>query len=109
MAKRKVFIGSNFGGLNFYNEDGTPMEITPYVTLHSREKGEYYVADHVGGNEDGVSIDAVFTAQVTERMTPGLYALEVYNSSDMEAMIYYEDEFAIAIVVSATPGQILNG
>lgn len=109
MAQRILFIGSNFGGLNFYNEDGTPMEYTPYVTLHDRDRGKYYVADHVVGNEDGATVDAVFTQQVTECMSPGLYDLEVYTSEDMQTMVKYIQGFANAIVVSATPGQIQNG
>ena len=106
MAQRTLFIGSNFGGLNFYNEDGTPMDYMPHVTLHDRERGEYYVADHVVGNEDGASVDAVFTQEVTERMSPGLLDLEVYTSPDMQTMVKYIQGFANAIVVSATPGQI---
>ena len=104
MAKEKLYIGSNFGTLNFFNEDGTPLTSAPYVTLHSKEEGKYFVA-RTQANEDGVTYDAVFQADVTERMTPRLYALEVYDSSAMTNMLYYDEEYAIAIVASSTNSQ----
>lgn len=108
MAAEKLLIGSNFGVLNFYNENGTAVEQAPYVTLHSKETGKYYVADSVTPNEDGVSYDAVFTAAVTARMTPRLYNLEVFTDSTMQTNTYYEEDYAIALVVSPTPGQTNN-
>lgn len=106
MAKERVFIGSDFAGLNFYNLDGTPMTSAPYVTLHSVATGEYFVADVVQLNEDGATYDAAFTSAVTSRMDPVLYNIEVYSDSTMASLLYYEDEYAIGTIVSPTPGQV---
>lgn len=106
MARERLFLGSDFAGLNFYNEDGTPMTSAPFVTLHSVEKGEYFVADVVQPNEDGATYDAAFTAAVTSRMSPVLYDLEVYADSSMATMLHYISEYAIGTIVSPTPGQV---
>lgn len=108
MAQEKIFLGSDFAGLNFYNEDGSPMTQAPYVTLHSVATGDYYVADLVQSNEDGLTYDAAFTAAVTSRMKEILYNLEVYSDSTMANMIYYKKDYAIGIIVSPTPGQVNN-
>lgn len=108
MARELLFIGSDFAGLNFYNEDGTPMTEAPYVTLHNVEDGEYFVADVVQANEDGATYDAAFTAAVTSRMSPKLYNLEVFTDSTMTTMLRYIAEYAIGTIVSPTPGQVNN-
>lgn len=105
-TQRKLYIGSNYGPLNFFNLDGTPMESAPYVTLHNKHTGKYYVADSVAQTDDEVSYDAVFTAAITSRMTEGMYALEVFSDSTMKNMRRYDAEFIVAITVSPTPGQI---
>lgn len=105
MAKRRVYIGSNFGGLNFYELNGDPMEAAPYVTLHDKDRNKYYVADSVTPNEDEVSYDAVFTAAVTEKMQEGNLRLVVFSDSTMANCRYFEEDFAIATKVPPTPGQ----
>ncbi|MBQ6764038.1 MAG: hypothetical protein IJP45_02510 [Paludibacteraceae bacterium] len=105
-TQRKLYIGANYGRLNFYNEDGTPMESAPYVTLHNKHTGKYYVADSVALAEDELSYDAVFTTAVTSRMTEGVYALEVFSDSTMKNIRRYDAEYVVAVVVSPTPGQI---
>ena len=104
-CKRFLYIGANFGTLNFFEEDGTAVAQAPYVTLHSKEEGKYYVADSVTLNEDEVSYDAVFTSDVTKRMKEGEYALEVYTDETMTNQRYYDPRFCTAVIVSATPGQ----
>ena len=105
MARVKVMIGANFGCINLFNKNGTPLDYAPYVTLHNLQTKKYYVADSVTPNEDEVSYDAAFSAAVTVRMTPGLYNLEIYTDSTMRTNIAYEEDWAHAIVVDPTPGQ----
>lgn len=105
ICKRKLFIGANFSGLNFFEQDGTPLTAAPYVTLHSKDEGKYYVADIVTPNEDGVSYDAAFSANVTKRMKEGVLALEVYSDNTMANLRYYDPLFCAAVVVSPTPGE----
>lgn len=102
---RQLYIGSNFAGLNLYEENGTAMASAPYVTLHDRERGKYYVADHVQLNEDEVSYDVAWSAEVTERMQPGSLALEVFTASNMENARLVAPDWVIAIKVSPTPGE----
>lgn len=108
MAQEKIFLGSDFGVINLFNEDGTPLTYPPYVTLHSKATGEYYVADRVVQNQDGVTYDATFTADVTSRMKPILYAIEVYTDSTMVSMVRYINDYAIGTIVAPTPGQVNN-
>jgi hypothetical protein len=105
MARVKVMIGANFGCINLFNKNGTPLDYAPYVTLHNLQTKKYYVADSVTPNEDEVSYDAAFSSDVTVRMTPGLYNLEIYTDSTMRTNIAYEEDWAHAIVVDPTPGQ----
>ena len=105
MARVKVMIGANFGVINLFNKNGTALDYAPYVTLHNLQTKKYYVADSVTPNEDEVSYDAAFSADVTVRMTPGLYNLEIYTDSTMRTNIAYEQDWATAIVVDPTPGQ----
>ena len=105
ITKRQLYIGSNFAGLNFYELDGTAMAAAPYVTLHDRERGKYYVADTVRLAEDEVSYDAAFSAAVTSRMQPGPLALEVFTASDMKNARLVAIDWVTAIKVSPTPGE----
>lgn len=105
MAKEKLYIGSNFGTLNFYNEDGTPLERPPFVTLHNKEEGKYFVADMITPNEDGVTYDVIFSKDVTKQMSPRLYTLEAYDDANRHNMLYHEEEYAIGTIASSTPGQ----
>jgi hypothetical protein len=99
-----LFIGSNYGGLNFYNEDGTALS-TLCVCLHNKVTGRYYIADYTQPAADGVTIDAAFSATVTSRMTEGNYALEVFTDSAMATMVYYDADYCTAVIVAPTPGQ----
>ena len=103
--QRTLYIGSHFGGLNFYEEDGTPMAAAPYVTLHDRARNKYYVADSVTQNEDQVSYDAVFTADVTVKMQEGNLALVVFADNTMGNCRLRIQDFATAVTVPPTPGQ----
>ena len=100
-----LFIGTNYGGLNFYNEDGTPLTDNICVCLHNKVTGKYYVADYTAPNTDGMTIDAAFSAAVTSRMTEGNYALEVFTDSSMTTMLNYDPEHVVAVIVAPTPGQ----
>lgn len=104
--QRTLYIGSHFGGLNFFEEDGSPMAAAPYVTLHDRLRKKYYVADSVNPNVDGVSYDAVFSADVTVKMKEGNLALVVFSDSTMENCRLRIQDFAVAVTVPPTPGQI---
>ncbi len=103
--QRTLYIGSHFGGLNFFEEDGSPMAAAPYVTLHDRWRKKYYVADSVNPNVDGVSYDAVFSADVTVKMKEGNLALVVFSDSTMENCRLRIQDFATAVTVPPTPGQ----
>ena len=103
--QRTLYIGSHFGGLNFFEEDGTPMAAAPYVTLHDRSRNKYYVADSVTPNADGVSYDAIFSADVTVKMDEGYLALVVFSDSTMANCRLYRQDFAVAVTVPPTPGQ----
>lgn len=100
-----LFIGSNYGGLNFFNEDGSPLTTNICCCLHNKITGKYYVADYVAPNKDEMTMDAVFSAAVTSRMTEGNYALEVFTDSTMAAMVYYDGDYCTAVIVAPTPGQ----
>lgn len=106
MAKRQLYIGSDFGGLNFYEEDGSAMTAAPYVTLHDRLRNKYYVADIVIPNADGKSYDAVFSSGITTNMSEGPHHLVVFADSTMKAVRYREQDFCIAMTVPPSPGQI---
>lgn len=100
-----LFIGSNYGGLNFYNEDGTPFNKNICCCLHNKVTGKYYVADYIAPNKDEMTMDAAFSAAVTSRMTEGNYALEVFMDSSMTTMVYYDGDYCTAVIVAPTPGQ----
>lgn len=106
IKQRTLYIGSHFGGLNFFEEDGSPMAAAPYVTLHDRWRKKYYVADSVNPNVDGVSYDAVFSADVTVKMKEGNLALVVFTDSTMANCRLRIQDFAVAVTVPPTPGQI---
>lgn len=99
-----LYIGCDFGGVHFFNEDGTAMAAAPYPTLHDLKTKKYYVADTIAQQEDG-SYVAKWSASVTREMAVGVYNLEVFADSTMELMIRYQRAFANAIVVSPTPGE----
>ena len=99
-----LYIGCDFGGVRFFNEDGTAMAAAPYPTLHDLKTKKYYVADTIAQQEDGSYI-AKWSASVTREMAVGVYNLEVFADSTMELMIRYNRAFANAIVVSPTPGE----
>lgn len=103
-----IFIGSDFGVINVFNEDGTAMTSAPYVVLHSKATGEYYVADSVVQNEDQATYDVTFTAEVTKRMSAISYAIEVYSDNSMTTMLRYINDYATGVIVSPTPGQVNN-
>ena len=103
--QRTLYIGSHFGGLNFFEEDGSTMAAAPYVTLHDRSRNKYYVADSVTPNADGVSYDAIFSADVTVKMEEGYLALVVFSDSTMANCRLYRPDFAVAVTVPPTPGQ----
>ena len=103
--QRTLYIGSHFGGLNFFEEDGSPIASAPYVTLHDRARNKYYVADSVTPNADGVSYDAVFSADVTVKMEEGNLALVVFSDSTMANCRLRIQDFATAVTVPPTPGQ----
>lgn len=103
MIRNLLFIGSNYGGLNFYNEDGTPLT-TLCCCLHNKVTGRYYIADYTQTAADG-TIDVAFSAAVTSRMTEGVYALEVFTDNSMSTMMYYDSDYCTAVIVAPTPGQ----
>ena len=82
------------------------MAAAPYVTLHDRLRKKYYVADSVNPNVDGVSYDAVFSADVTVKMKEGNLALVVFSDSTMENCRLRIQDFVVAVTVPPTPGQI---
>lgn len=98
-----LFIGSNYGGLNFYNEDGTALS-SLCVCLHNKVTGRYYIADYTQASADG-TIDAAFSAAVTSRMAEGNYTLEVFTDANMETLVYYDGDYCTAVIVAPTPGQ----
>lgn len=81
------------------------MAAAPYVTLHDRLRKKYYVADSVNPNIDGVSYDAVFSADVTVKMKEGNLALVVFSDSTMENCRLRIQDFVVAVTVPPTPGQ----
>ena len=82
------------------------MAAAPYVTLHDRLRKKYYVADSVTRNVDGVSYDAVFSADVTVKMKEGNLALVVFSDSTMANCRLRIQDFVVAVTVPPTPGQI---
>ena len=63
-------------------------------------------ADTVTLNQGGRSYDAVLSGQTTVDMQPAVYSLEVYSDSSMSAMLYYQDDYAEAVIAATTPGQV---
>ena len=105
MIQMQILIGAASLPITVFNNDGTKMATTPCVVLHSVEQGKYFVADRVMLNRDGKSYNAVFAGQTTVDMQPAVYSLEVYTDSSMSAMLYYQDDYAEAVIAATTPGQ----
>ena len=105
MIQMQILIGADSLPITVFNNDGTPMATPPCVVLHSVEQGVYFQADTVTLNRDGKSYDAVFSGQTTVDMQPAVYALEVYSDAQKTAMLYYQADYAEAVVAATTPGQ----
>lgn len=105
MIQMQILIGADSLPITVFKNDGTSFDTPPCVVLHSVEQGKYFVADSVTLNRDGKSYDAVLAGQTTVDMQPAVYSLEVYSDSSMSAMLYYQDDYAEAVVAATTPGQ----
>ena len=105
MIQMQILIGADSLPITVFNNDGTKMATPPCVVLHSVEQGKYFVADYVTLNRDGKSYDAELSGQTTVDMLPAVYALEVYTDRSMSAMLYYQDDYAEAVIAATTPGQ----
>lgn len=101
----QILIGADSLPITVFKNDGTRFDTPPCVVLHSVEQGKYFVADSVTLNRDGKSYDAVLAGQTTIDMQPAVYSLEVYSDSSMSAMLYYQDDYAEAVIAATTPGQ----
>lgn len=106
MIQMQILIGADSLPITVFKNDGTRFDTPPCVVLHSVEQGKYFVADSVTLNRDGKSYDAVLAGQTTVDMQPAVYSLEVYSDDTMSAMLYYQDDYAEAVVAATTPGQI---
>ena len=105
MIQMQILIGADSLPITVFNNDGTKMATPPCVVLHSVEQCRYFQADRVTLNRDGKSYDAVFAGMTTVDMWPVVYSLEVYTDSSMSAMLYYQDDYAEAVIAATTPGQ----
>ena len=106
MIQMQILIGADSLPITVFKNDGTRFDTPPCVVLHSVEQGKYFVAGTVTLNQDGRSYDAVFRGQTTVNMQPAVYALEVYTDSSKSAMLYYQDDYAEAVIAATTPGQV---
>lgn len=106
MIQMQILIGADSLPITVFKNDGTRFDTPPCVVLHSVEQGKYFVADTVTLNQDGKSYDAVLSGQTTVDMQPAVYALEVYTDESMSAMLYYQDDYAEAVISAKTPGQV---
>ena len=105
MIQMQILIGADSLPITVFKNDGTRFDTPPCVVLHSVEQGKYFQADRVTLNRDGKSYDAVLSGQTTVDMQPAVYALEVYTDDTMSAMLYYQDDYAEAVISAKTPGQ----
>ena len=48
----------------------------------------------------------MLSGQTTVDMQPAVYSLEVYSDDTMSAMLYYQDDYAEAVISAKTPGQV---
>ena len=106
MIQMQILIGADSLPITVFKNDGSRFDTPPCVVLHSVEQGKYFVADSVTLNQDGKSYDAVLAGQTTIEMQPAVYSLEVYSDSSMSAMLYYQDDYAEAVIAATTPGQV---
>ena len=105
MIQMQILIGAGSLPITVFKNDGTSFNTKPCVVLHSVEHGHFFTADTVTPNKDGKSYDAVFSGQTTVDMKPAVYSLEVYSDNTMSAMLYYQDDYAEAVISAQTPGQ----
>lgn len=106
MIQMQILIGADSLPITVFKNDGSRFDTPPCVVLHSVEQGKYFKADSVTLNQDGKSYDAVLAGQTTVDMQPAVYSLEVYSDSSMSAMLYYQDDYAEAVIAATTPGQV---
>jgi len=98
-----IYIGSDFNELQLKEKGGFAFTDEPYVVLFYKQTKKYYVADDLTEITGGYDVN--FTANVTSKMVPGTYTLEVYTDSTMANMLYRKEAYATAVTVAASPEQ----
>lgn len=98
-----IHIGSDFKELRLREKGGFVFANEPYAVLFNKQKGMYYAADDYTRLSDGYDVN--WTSDVTEKMIPGIYTLEVYADSTKKDMFYRKEAYATAVIVAASPEQ----
>ena len=99
---KTIYIGSDFDELRV-RPKGFTFSRAPYVVLFNKQKRMYYEADLLQPN--GTAYDVTWTSEVTSEMIPGIYALEVYADDSKTKLLKYQEVYAQAITVAASPEQ----
>ena len=105
MIQMQILIGADSLPITVFKNDGTSFDTPPCVVLHSVEQGKYFQADTLTPKSNGLYYEAVLSGQATVDMQPAVYALEVYSDAQKTAMLYYQADYAEAVVAATTPGQ----
>jgi len=98
-----IYIGSDFNDLRLLEKGGFAFTDEPYVVLFYKQSKKYFAADDLQEITGGYDVN--FTADVTSRMVPGTYTLEVYTDNTMQNMLYRKEAYATAVIVAASPEQ----
>ena len=99
--KETVYIGADFGVIPLIPHEGFTFEEEPCVVLFNRATQHYFAADDVVLSKGSAYV--TFTKSVTALMSPGSYALEVYEDESKTNIIKYIEEYADAVLSSASP------
>jgi len=100
-----IYIGSDFKEVRLKEKNGFSFVGTPHVVLFNKQNKKYFVADNVSPLSGGGGYDVDFTAEVTSRMIPGTYTLEVYTDSTKANLLHRKEAYATAVIVAASPEQ----
>ena len=103
-----VYIGTDFDVLTLHGADGTVFSASakPVCVLHYKPQKKYFkaLASDITVDTSANTCDVKWNKSITANMLPGTYSLDIYDK-DENIMLYHEDDYAKAIVVSNSPGQ----
>ena len=101
-----IYIGADFDILTLEGSGGFEFdpENPPVVILHNKPQKTYYTADVLDISTVTNTCDVKWSYEVTSKMIPGVYSLDVYDDTK-RVLLHHKDDYAKAYTVSASPGQ----